>query len=187
MALTANQTQQLIRQALERFEQLAGSDLPPSEVVGPMLQSLAGVLQSRSVVAWLYAEKQDGFYPIGQVGQDSKHLFDEQRQPAAPVVQLLKQSWQQSKAVVIGPDQPHFQGTALLQTVQFFVPIEVPGRKMGVLQLINPGELDPKVYRQFVGFAQHAARNLGAYLYRRQSHVVEQNAEQLAAVLEMMR
>lgn len=187
MALTANQTQQLIRQALERFEQLAGSELPPSQVVGPMLQSLADVLQSRSVVAWLHAQKQDGFYPIGQVGQDSKLLFDNQNQPAPPVLQLLTQSWQQSKAVVIGPDQPHFQNTALLQTVQFFVPIEVPGRKMGVLQLINPGELDPKVYRQFVAFAQQAARNLGGYLYRRQSHVVEQNAEQLAAVLEMMR
>lgn len=192
MTPTTEQVQQIVQQALSSFEQLASSDDAPAKVVPQLLSALTQALRAEGAAAWMPADANGSrFLPIAAVGASAQHTLDEQKKgPIPPVHAAVHQSWSQRRVIAAAPGQAEFLDTALGQTTQFYIPVETAGRLLAVLQLLCGADLDPKVYREYAGFAQHAARALALYLNKRHSQLMQQDAEgrgaQLRAVHQLL-
>lgn len=184
MTLTADQLQQFVRQALEQLEQLSRSDQPPAQVIPQMLQVLTRVTEGRGAVVWMPADAQSqSFQPVGIVGEAASMALDAEHNPLTPVADGINRAWSESAPIAASPNQVEFQDTPLHQSTQFYVPIEAMGGKAGVLHLINSGELDPKSYRQYVGFTRQAAHAIGNYLGKRKGERLQIDTSAYTAIL----
>ncbi len=187
MSQATDQVQQRVQQALRDFEQLSTSDEQPSEVLKQMVGSLARTTTALGATAFMPTPGgepgQRSFTSVARIGPLSNAAAGADGKPLPAVASVLNQTFQQSKPAIAAPDQIEFKGTELLHTTQFYIPIDAMGKVLGVLHLIEPAELDPKLYRQYVAFAQQGARAAGMYLARRQSQVLQEDAASSAALL----
>lgn len=188
MTPTADQVQQLVQQALRRFEQLVVSDRPTGEVLQSMVQTLAQPTGASGVLAYMPTDRSgQQFMVTARYGDSSPLALDGSGQLTPPVAEAVRSAMQQAKPVVVSPEQESFLGTDLSDATQFYIPIDAVGRVMGAVHLILPGGLDPKVYRQYIAFAQQGARSAGMYLARRQSEVLQQDAASGHTLLKLTR
>ncbi len=185
MSQAADQVQQSVQQALGRFDQLAASEEPPARVFEQFLAILSQTTMARGAVVWMPGGDDQPPRAVSRAGQASALTVDPQGSPIAPAAQVIAQAIGQAKPAVVAPESPEFLDTPLGQQTQFFIPIEAAGRVFGAAQVILSGDLDPKVYRQFIAFYQHGARAVGNYLARRQTQVISEDAAQHASLLQL--
>ncbi|MAE61071.1 MAG: hypothetical protein CMJ49_06915 [Planctomycetaceae bacterium] len=186
MAPETEQAQQNVRAALRQFEAAADSAQPPTPVMQQVLGPLVETTGSQGAVVWMPADAAaQSFRAAGRFGGGAGLVVDEQQHPTDAVIPALREAWSQRKPAVIGPQQATFANTALHDTTQFLLPIQQEDRGIGLLELICPGSLDPKVYREFAAFAQQAADALGKYLARRRDAVGAQDTANIQATLRI--
>lgn len=189
--MTTEQISQQVRQTLAQLQQLAQSDQPTAQVVHRMLDLLVQTTQCNAALAWLGGKRSNeadlSFHLAGRAGHADPSL-NEEGGPLPPVAEALGNCFAQpDKAMVVSPDQAEFADTPLSPFVQFYLPIAATERTLGVLQLIAPGELDPKVYREYVAFAQQTARAITEYLNRRRGALRDEEASRTSGLLQMVR
>lgn len=186
MSSTADQVQQRVQQALHEFERLAVSDQPPTEVLKRVAELVSQTTRSTGAIVWTPQDAGgEVFAPAARLGQASSLALDENSQPPGPVLEALRKCATGNRPMAVSPDQSEFAGTQLQRATQFFIPIDSLGRIMGVLHLINEADVDPKVYRQYIAFAQQGTQAAGMYLARRQSQVLQEDAASNAALMRL--
>lgn len=185
MSQAADQIQQVVQRALSEFESLAASELAPSNVMTQMITTLCRATAATAAVAWMPNRRDNSQMAVARCGQ-AKIAFAENGLPHAAVLEAVEQAAAENKPAVVAPEQAAFAGTELAQTTQFFVPMDAAGHVMGVMQIIHPAQLDPKVYRQYIAFTQHAARAAGVYLARRQSQVLAEESASTTSMLKVV-
>ena len=186
MPSDADQAQQNVREALQQFEDAANSTQPPTPVIAQVLQPLVESTASDGAVVWMPADAQTGaMVAAGRFGPAAALVIGEDNRPAAAVATTLQQVWAQGKPAVVGPNQNIFNDPAIDSTTQFLLPIEHEQQSIGLLELISPGTLDPKVYREYAAFAQQAATALGAYLNRRRAQVTAEDTVSTRSMLRL--
>ena len=188
MSSTVNQVEQQVRDALAEFEQLSQSSDPPSQVIQQMLQLLVAAAGSRGAVAWMPSDQQGStMSPVGHVGIAKDLILNQQGDPFPEVVNVLREVWKQGKALIAAPGQAEFGDTQLFNHTQFFVPIiGRESRSIGLVQLIDSEDIDPKLYRNYASLAQHAAKSLGDYLSSRQTELEQRDTAGHAALLRLI-
>ena len=185
MSQAADQIQQVVQRALSEFESLSASELAPSSVMSQMITTLSRATAATAAVAWMPNRRDGSQMAVARYGE-SKIAFSEEGLPLASVIETVEQATADNKPTIVSPDQQIFSGTELAKTTQFFVPMDAAGHVMGVLQVIHSADLDPKVYRQYIAFTQHAARAAGVYLARRQSQVLAEESASHASMLKVV-
>jgi multidrug resistance efflux pump len=187
VSTTTQQIQNLVQQALTRFEQLVASDDPPTQVLSQILEATVKATSALGGVVWMPAQDTgtgSSCRCVARVGMGALAVAQDQPVPGAGPI--LGSVVEQRKPVIVAPDSPEFQQTELARTAQFFVPVEAMGRAFGALQILAPAEVDPKVYRQYLAFVQQGARAAGMYLARRQAQVLSDDAASHANLLNVI-
>ena len=188
MSSTADQIQQMVQQALRRFDELASSEMPLSQVVTEMADLVCRTVAGLGTVVWLPTDKEATRYrAVARAGHLASITIGEESGPIPQTETVIRQTLREGKAAVISPDQAEFAGTELQRTTQFMLPIDASGRFSGVMHLICTAELDPKQYRQYAAFAQQAARSLGVYLANRQTKLLRSDAASAEQILRLTR
>lgn len=189
--MTTDQLSQQVRQTLTQLQQLARSDQPTAQVVHRMLDLLVQTTRCKAGLAWLAAKRGDAsrptFHLAGRAGEADVSL-DEDAGPIPAVATALDNCFAQpDKALVVSPDQAEFQDTPLHALVQFYLPIRVEERTLGVLQMVAGEGISPKAYREYVAFAQQTAQAIGEFLNRRRGTLREEEANRTGGLLQMVR
>lgn len=186
MSQTAEHLQQMVQQALAEFERLASSDQPPTPVLQQMLSTLVRVLGCSGGAVWMTTDNTfRNFKPVVQAGQKAA-LITSAAEADNPVQQVVARAAAENKPIAVSPEQGEFAGSPLQALTQFYIPIDALGRVAGVIHLLAVPELDPKVYRQYVTFAQHGARAAAVYLAKRQSQVLKDDAASHGSIVKLM-
>jgi len=186
MSRSANQVQEQIRIALSEFEQAASSTRPPAEVLPRTVSVLVETAGALAGVVWMPDAEGKKIHPVAKAGSADSLVFTGEGAPREAVMEVTRQALAQKKVTAIGPGQQTFEQTPLHNTSQFYAPIEGAGKVLGIIHLIGPSELDPKLYREFGAFTQRAAQALGNFLSRRQSQLAEQDKASHAAMLRVI-
>lgn len=184
------QARQVVQQALEQFERLSAStDLPPAEMARRTLKIALEATQAHTGVVWLAADAMGKRYrAVAVEGDLARGLIDQQQQPIGAVAQALRKTWNDpAQAVVVPPGEMEDGPERVRRGVQFFLSISSGRKRLGVVQMVYPGELDPKVYREYVSFCQQAAAAMGRHMGHRQSELVERSASHYRALLILLR
>lgn len=178
-----------VQQALEQFQQLgAAADTPPTEVAKRVLALVISSTQASAGVVWLTTDASGrAFRGIAAEGQPARRIIDENSEPVGEVANALRKAWSDpAQAVVVPPGEMSFQNCGLENVVQFYLAISTGRKRLGVLQIIYADNLDPKIYREYVGFAQKAAESIGRQFGHRQTELVERSATHYKALLALL-
>jgi len=189
MSTTREQVQQVFQQTMRQLDELSGSERSPEQVVPEMLALLNRLTAAQGSVAWLALPKHDPpFAPIGRAGEASGYAFEQSGKPRAEVLSTLQRTFEpaEPRPVAVQPGESAFADSPLGESVQLYVPVRQADRSLGVMQVICPGELDPKVFRQYAAVAQQAARCLAIYLITRQSRLREQDLATNSGMLRLV-
>ncbi|WP_428387901.1 efflux RND transporter periplasmic adaptor subunit [Mucisphaera sp.] len=190
MQKTTDQARLAVQQALDQFQQLSrATDTTPTDVARHALKLILESTEAAAGVVWLGADPKGRDYrAVAAQGDPARKILDEKNQPIGDVATALRKSWTDpAQAVIVPPGELGFQACGLGNTVQFYLGISAGKKRLGVLQIIYPDELDPKVYRDYVGFCQTAAETIGKHLGHRQSELVERSATHYKALLELLK
>lgn len=176
--MTTNQAQQAVREALSAFEKLSESNARPTEILNQFLSALQQASGALGTGLWMPANQEmDAFQPIGLIGQASELTVDESRTPFTQINVVISRCWQDKRVIAAPPGEETFTGMQIGNTTQFYVPVQVGGRIMGVLHAIYSSDIAHETYREYAGFAQECAKNIAIYLNRRQNEVSQIDAE----------
>lgn len=192
--MTTDQLSQQVRQTLDELQALSRSDEPTSRVVQRMLDLLLRTSGCSGGLLWLASREGDAqndarrFHLAGRAGERSEPALGDNGEPADAVASALRSCVSRpDKALVVSPEQAEFAGTALGSEVQFYLAVAGASRPLGVLQVIAPGSLSPKVYREYAAFAQQTARAIAEYLHRRRSALRDEEANRSGGLLQLVR
>jgi multidrug resistance efflux pump len=186
MSPSTEQLQQLVQQALTEFERLAASEQPPTPVLGQMLTLQVRALQALAAAAWMPADAGGADYrPMVQVGPRSE-LAGSVNGPDSAAQRIVMRTVAENRPIAVSPEQGEFDGSPLHPLTQFFIPVDALGKVAAVIHLVLPGELDPKIYRNYVTFAQQGARSAAVYFARRQSQLMRDDAATHAGIVKLM-
>ncbi|QDU72946.1 efflux RND transporter periplasmic adaptor subunit [Mucisphaera calidilacus] len=186
--LTA-QARQAVQQALEQFERLSrATDRAPTEVAREVLHVVVETMRAESGLVWLAADTLGRAYRgIAMEGDLARGVLDEQHAPIGVVANALRKTWNDpAQAVVVPPGEMQDGPDGLTRGVQFYLAISSGRKRLGILQVICSGELDPKLYREYVAFCQQAAEAMGRHMGHRQSELVERSASHYRALLTLL-
>jgi multidrug resistance efflux pump len=155
-------------------------------VLQQLLSVQARAVQALAAVAWMPADKAGNDYrPLVRVGPRSE-VAGTPNEPDAAAKSVVLRAASENRPIAVGPEQGEFQGSPLHMLTQLFVPIDALGKVAGVIHLVLSGDLDPKVYRNFVGFAQQGAKSAAAYFARRHSQLMRDDAATHASIVKLM-
>lgn len=186
MSQTAANLQQLVQQALGEFERLAASEQPPTPVLQQLLSLQARAMQAIAAIAWMPADKAGAdFRPLVLVGQ-RPDVAGSPKTPDVAAKSVVLRAAVENRPIALGPEQGEFQGSPLHPLTQLFVPIDALGKVAGVIHVVLSGELDPKVYRNFVAFVQQGAKAAATYFARRHSQLMRDDAATHASIVKLM-
>lgn len=176
--MTTNQAQQAVREALSAFEQLSASSARPTETLNQFLNALHQASGALGAGLWMPAdEKMKSFQPIGLIGKAPELVLDESRTPFSQIIGVISRCWEDKRVIVAPPGEDTFADMNISNTTQFYVPVQAGGRVMGILHAVYDSSVTHEAYREYAGFAQECAKNIGIYLNRRQSEVSQIDAE----------
>jgi hypothetical protein len=172
-AAARNRYSQLIDKAFEHASKLAGSSLPPTEFYEQFLNHTLSAIEARAGVVWLRTPQ--GFLQIAsqvnldQVGLDGKRggrqchneilrqVF--QSQPPRPVMVEP-----QGRLAGVNAEPGAVPAANLTDFYTLFAPIVTADKQpLGLLELFQPPDLDPRLYQTFLQYTVQMAGYASQY------------------------
>jgi hypothetical protein len=186
-----------LQKFLDEIAYLSRSELPVGEYLGRFLQLTLAALGCQGGAIWL---TQGADFQRASSLRFNETEYDSDEVQRKSIQNALRDCAQNRRPVVVGPSPSDADATpqdpkpnAIINHTPypfFYVPVlvEVSGTMavLGVLLVWAPPNVDPKSYKDFVGFLQAAAKQMAVFLRARRIESLAASTEKLQQLLRLV-